>query len=427
MFALAALVAARPAFADGAPPGRTRSRLRTPAARRGCTAGPPPAGPRRQRPRRPCAAGPARPPRPAARRRRCRRAAPRRPPSRHAPRGHRVRPGDPDRADRHHRQHRDADRDHPARAADRARRRPARRAISGCATRGSRCSRSASSATSRSSMHKGSQRGQVIVEVHVVERGTLVLNRLWFGTTTLSPWWVGADVGERNLLGLGIAVGGGFIYAGARRPRPARAISTPASCASRDTVAARHARGASSGALTLVHGSEPYRVAGRRRCTATRRLPARSRTAGSACALGATYDVSRADPALDSACASRRSTPTLPVAPTQTLPDGRVDRRRSPPRPGHEPRRHRELRLRSRHPPRSGAAARRRHVAAVGRARLARCSAAATTSRRSSAATSTTGRCTASTTRSRSSSPAASWSATRRASIGSTSPTSITC
>src|SRR5215470_14462644 len=29
-------------------------------------------------------------------------------------------------------------------------------------------------------IHKGSQRGQVVIEVNVVERGTLVLNRLWF-------------------------------------------------------------------------------------------------------------------------------------------------------------------------------------------------------------------------------------------------------
>jgi len=62
-------------------------------------------------------------------------------------------------------------------------------------------------------IHKGSQRGQVVIEVHVVERGTFVLNKLWFGHTTLSPWWGGLDVGDRNLLGLGLAVGGGFIYA----------------------------------------------------------------------------------------------------------------------------------------------------------------------------------------------------------------------
>jgi outer membrane protein assembly factor BamA len=107
-------------------------------------------------------------------------------------------------------------------------------------------------------IHKGSQRGQVVIEVHVVERGTLVLNRLWFGTTDLSPWWAGADVGERNVLGLGIAVGGGFIYAhhgelpgtrdqyaGELRASVSSVYSTP--------------WGASITA-TAVHGSEPFRT-----------------------------------------------------------------------------------------------------------------------------------------------------------------------
>src|SRR5687768_3097206 len=51
-------------------------------------------------------------------------------------------------------------------------------------------------------MDKGSQRGNVIITIEVVERGTFVLNRLWFGHTDVAPYWVGADVGERNLLGL---------------------------------------------------------------------------------------------------------------------------------------------------------------------------------------------------------------------------------
>src|SRR5439155_6163820 len=62
-------------------------------------------------------------------------------------------------------------------------------------------------------MRKGSARGQVVIEIHVAERGTFVLNRLWFGSNSLSPYWFGTDVGERNLLGLGIAVGGGAIFA----------------------------------------------------------------------------------------------------------------------------------------------------------------------------------------------------------------------
>src|SRR4051812_20241682 len=62
-------------------------------------------------------------------------------------------------------------------------------------------------------MRKGTARGQVVIEIHVVERGTFVLNRLWFGTNELTPYWIGTDVGDRNLLGLGINVGGGIIYA----------------------------------------------------------------------------------------------------------------------------------------------------------------------------------------------------------------------
>lgn len=37
-------------------------------------------------------------------------------------------------------------------------------------------------------MSKGTARGQVIIEIHVVERGTFVLNRLWFGSYSVSPY-----------------------------------------------------------------------------------------------------------------------------------------------------------------------------------------------------------------------------------------------
>ncbi|MGH2901719.1 MAG: BamA/TamA family outer membrane protein, partial [Solirubrobacteraceae bacterium] len=105
----------------------------------------------------------------------------------------------------------------------------------------------------------------VIVEVRVVERGTLVLNRLWFGTTSLSPWWLGADVGDRNLFGLGIAVGGGFIYAHQAR----LGTGPPSELDGRDQYAAElrladpSVQGTPWGAslaVTLVHGSEPYQV-----------------------------------------------------------------------------------------------------------------------------------------------------------------------
>jgi len=37
-------------------------------------------------------------------------------------------------------------------------------------------------------LRKGSARGHVVLTVTVVERGTVVLNRLWFGSSVSSPW-----------------------------------------------------------------------------------------------------------------------------------------------------------------------------------------------------------------------------------------------
>ena len=167
-------------------------------------------------------------------------------------------------------------------------------------------------------LHKGSQLGRVILEVRVVERGTLVLNRLWFGSTELSPWWLGADVGERNLLGLGIAVGGGFIYS-----HQADAI-----VGGRDQYAAelrvadpsvRGSQWGASWATTLVHGSEPYRVsglsgAGTQNAFPYRRLGVRAT---------ATYNLTGLT-RLTMGARAESIDATLPVAPTRTLPNDRI-------------------------------------------------------------------------------------------------------
>jgi outer membrane protein assembly factor BamA len=169
-------------------------------------------------------------------------------------------------------------------------------------------------------IHKGSQRGQVIVDVHVIERGTLVLNRLWFGTTTLTPWWLGTDVGERNLLGLGIAVGGGFIFA-----RHGDVVGARDQYAAELRVSDPSVRGTAwgvSGAATLVHGSEPYRVAGAADDTSAgtqRAFP----YARAGARFGATYDVS-ALTRLSMGVRAEAIEATLPVAPTRVLPDGRA-------------------------------------------------------------------------------------------------------
>jgi outer membrane protein assembly factor BamA len=169
-------------------------------------------------------------------------------------------------------------------------------------------------------MVKGSERGQVIIEVRVAERGTVVLNRLWFGTASLSPYWAGADLGERNLLGLGVAVGGGFVYAAEGGPPGARAQWALELRAADPSVLGT--RWGASGSFTLVRGSEAYRVLGQGgdpddaelRAFPYRRIGIRA---------GATYNAS-ALTRLSAGIRGEQIDATLPVAPTRELPDGRV-------------------------------------------------------------------------------------------------------
>jgi outer membrane protein assembly factor BamA len=169
-------------------------------------------------------------------------------------------------------------------------------------------------------MRKGTARGQVVIEIHVVERGTFVLNRLWFGTNDLVPYWFGTDVGERNLLGLGISVGGGLIYAA-----HGNVVGSRDQWAGEVRVADGSLRGTRwgvMGSMTLVHGSEPYRTAGADDDTSVanfRAFPYR-RFGGR---WGVTYDLS----ALSRLSATLRAESIdadLPIAPSQQLPDGTV-------------------------------------------------------------------------------------------------------
>jgi len=169
-------------------------------------------------------------------------------------------------------------------------------------------------------LRKGRERGGVVLTVTVVERGTVVLNRLWFGTSVTSPWWLGADVTERDFLGTGLAVGGGAVIA----------ADNDAVAGARDQLAGElriahpHLLGTAygiDGSFTWVHGSEPYRVSGEpdsrspddvhafdfQRSVVRGGLTWRA-TALTHLAGGLRVDAIHAD---------------LPVAPTRTLPDGR--------------------------------------------------------------------------------------------------------
>ncbi len=168
-------------------------------------------------------------------------------------------------------------------------------------------------------MSKGTARGQVIIEIHVVERGTFVLNRLWFGSNSVSPYWFGADVGERNLLGLGIAVGGGLIYAADGHIAGDRDQWAGELRASDTSLYG--SRWGANGSLTLVHGSEPYRISGTDSDQAAefRAFPYR-RFGGR---LGVTYDATELSRITGGIRVEAVET-ELPIAPTRTLPDGRV-------------------------------------------------------------------------------------------------------
>jgi outer membrane protein assembly factor BamA len=169
-------------------------------------------------------------------------------------------------------------------------------------------------------LEKGSARGRVILTVTVSERGTIVLNRLWFGTSVLAPWWLGADLTERNLLGTGLAIGGGVAHA-----------DHGAVIGARDQWAGDLRLGASAiggsrwgafGAITGQRGAEPYRIGGLDdstraedfRAFAYTRLGARG---------GARRDL-RPNLHVDGELRVERIDADLPTAPTRTLPDGRA-------------------------------------------------------------------------------------------------------
>jgi outer membrane protein insertion porin family len=109
-------------------------------------------------------------------------------------------------------------------------------------------------------LRKGSTRGHVILTVNVVERGTVVLNRLFFGNTLITPWWAGTDLTERNFFGTGIGVGGAFVVAG-----EGKATGADSQQAYQLRIEEPSVFGSAIGAHVsgyYADASEPFRVAG---------------------------------------------------------------------------------------------------------------------------------------------------------------------
>jgi outer membrane protein insertion porin family len=169
------------------------------------------------------------------------------------------------------------------------------------------------------SLRRGSARGQVILDVTVEERGTVVLNRLWFGTSATSPWWFGADLGQRNFLGTGIGVGGGAVFAPGRADVTGADDQWAAEARVFDGAILGTAWGA-QGAFTMVNGSEPYRVAGRDDGTGHADFAAFGyRRVGGR--VGATYALTPLSRVMVGGRVER-VVADLPDAPTRQLPDG---------------------------------------------------------------------------------------------------------
>ena len=171
------------------------------------------------------------------------------------------------------------------------------------------------------SLRRGSDRGNVILRVAVRERGTISLNRLWFGASTISRGWLGTDISERNLFGTGITVGGGLVFADTN----AALEGGRNQWATELRLGAGNLRGSHWGvqaSAALAQGAEAYRVAGdgsdsrlsEFRAFAYRRTELRG---------GATYDVSSLT-RISLGGVAEFFDASLPLAPTRVLPDGRI-------------------------------------------------------------------------------------------------------
>jgi hypothetical protein len=71
------------------------------------------------------------------------------------------------------------------------------------------------------SLVKGEHRGLANLVIEVEERGTLILDALYLGTSDATAVWGGVAATERNLLGRGLSLGGGLV--GSTRPQVAGA------------------------------------------------------------------------------------------------------------------------------------------------------------------------------------------------------------
>jgi hypothetical protein len=112
----------------------------------------------------------------------------------------------------------------------------------------------------RLALAKGTGRGDAVLIVDVEERGTVILNALYLGSSEATSFWGGFDIAENNLLGRGISLGTGFVAS--TRPSVAEA-DHDLGARVRTLVPPLAGTGVMlSGTGLIVSGSEFFRVQG---------------------------------------------------------------------------------------------------------------------------------------------------------------------
>jgi outer membrane protein assembly factor BamA len=109
-------------------------------------------------------------------------------------------------------------------------------------------------------LERGRARGSAVLVVEVVERGTLVLNNLWFGNSRAVAGWGGVDLAETNFAGQGMTLGGAALASSApdmpgARPQLALRLRFVDGRIGRTPLSF-------SGGFMYNDVSEPYRIAG---------------------------------------------------------------------------------------------------------------------------------------------------------------------
>jgi hypothetical protein len=109
----------------------------------------------------------------------------------------------------------------------------------------------------RLSMVKGERRGGAVLVIEVEERGTIILNAIYLGTSEATDVWGGLDVSERNFLGRGLTLSAGFVSS----TRPKVAGSEPALAFSLRMAGPPRLHGPLlSGSAIFSQGSEFFRT-----------------------------------------------------------------------------------------------------------------------------------------------------------------------